>query len=126
MASCDNPNQTIITETATGVTVTLVSHSPVTKISISQANPDVCSLILNTYVKIADKCKIGTVKYKFVMICAKSGVPDVRDIPSCQYHILPNDTLCDECVNTGRVNDQLKVWNEAMRKVREFIYSYLG
>ena len=123
LVQCNNPNQTIITETTTGITITLVSHSPATKISISQANPDVCSLVLKTYAKIAEKCKIGTVKYKFVMLCAKSGVPDVRDIPSCQYHILPNDTLCDECINAGRVNDQLKGWNEALRKVREFICS---
>ena len=45
----------------------------------------------------------------------------MQDIPFCWYHVLPNDTLCDECVNAERVNDQLKAWNEALRKVRNFI-----
>ena len=125
LVQCDNPNQTIITETNTGITVTLVSHSPATKISISQANPDVCSFILKAYGKIADKCKIGTTKYKFVMICAKSGVPDARYIPSCQYHILPDDELCDECKKAGHVNDQLKVWNKALREVGDIAYNLM-
>ena len=125
LVQCDNPNQTIITETATGVTVTLVSHSPATEISISQANPDVCSLILKVYGKIAEGCKIGTIKYKFVMICAKSGVPDAQYIPSCQYHILPDDGLCDECKKAGRVNDQLKSWNKALREVGNIAYNLI-
>ena len=127
IVQCNNPNQTIITETATGITITLVFHSPATKISIdiSQANPDVCSLILKAYGKIAEVCKIGTVKYKFVMLCAKSGVPDVRDIPFCQYHILPDDDLCDESVNAGCVNDQLKVWNKVLREVSDTTYNLI-
>ena len=125
LVQCDNPNQIIITETTTGITVTLVSHSPATKISISQANPGVCSLILKAYGKIAEGCKIGTMIYKFVMICAKSGVPDVRRIPSCQYHILPDDELCDECKKAGRVNDQLKAWNKALREVGDIVYNLI-
>ena len=125
LVQCNNPNQTIITETATDITVTLVSHSPATKISISQDNPDACSLVLKAYGKIADEYKVGTTKHKFVMICAKSGVPDARNIPSCQYHILPDDELCDECKKAGRVNDQLKAWNKALREVCDITYNLI-
>ena len=117
---CNNPNKTIIKECSTDTTITLVSHSPATKISISQVNFQVCSHIIKAYSKIAETCKFGTTKYKFVMICAKSGVPDVRDIPSCQYHVLPNNKLCAVCDIAGRVNDQLKIWNKALRKVSNY------
>ena len=117
LVPCGNINQTIIKECSTDTTISLVSHSPATKIAINQASPEVCSLIVKAYNEIAETCKIGTTKYKFVTICAKSGVPDVQDIPSCQYHVLPNDTLCDECEKDLRINDQLKAWNEALRKV---------
>ena len=113
LVPCSNLNQMIIKECSTGTTITLVSHGPVTTISISQASPDVCSLILKVYNKIAETSKVRT-KYKFVKICSKSIVTDIQHIPSCQYHVLPNDTLCDDCV---RVNDQLKAWNEALREV---------
>ena len=117
LVPCSNINQTIIKECSTDTTISLVSHSPATKIAVNHASPEVFSLIVNAYNEIAETCKIGTTKYKFVTICAKSGVPDVRDIPSCQYHVLPNDTLCDECKKDLRINDQLKAWNEALRKV---------
>ena len=79
------------------------------------------SLIVEVYNKIAETSKVRS-KYKFVKICSKSLVPDIQDIPSCQYHVLPNDTLCDECVLAERVTDQLKAWNEALREVSK-IYS---
>ena len=117
---CSNPNKTIIKECSTNTTIALVSHSPATKISISQVNFNVCSHIIKAYSKIAETCKLGTTKYKFVMICAKSGVPDVRDIPSCQYHVLPNNKLCTVCEIAGRVNGQLQMWNKALRKVSNY------
>ena len=112
----------IIKECSTGSTITLISHGPVTTISVSQASPDVCSLIVEVYNKIAETSKVR-IKYKFVKICSKSLVADIQDIPSCQYHVLPNDTLCDECVLAGRVTDQLKAWNEALREVSK-MYSF--
>ena len=118
---CYNINQMIIKECSSNTTITLVSHGPVTTISVSQASPYVCSLIVEVYNKIAETCKVRT-KYKFVKICSKSLVHDIQDIPSCQYHVLPNDTLCDDCVIDGRVNDQLKAWNKALREVSK-IYS---
>ena len=117
---CNNPNKTIIKECSTNTTITLVSHSPATKISISQVNFQVCSHIIKAYSKIAETCKFGTTKYKFVMICAKNGVPAVKDIPSCQYHVLPNNKLCAVCEIAGRVDDQLKMWNKALRKVSNY------
>ena len=106
----------IIEESSTGATITLISHGPVTTISVRQASPDICSLIVKAYNKIAETHKVR-IKYKFVMTCTKSIVPNIQDIPFCQYHVLPNDTLCDECVIAGRVTDQLKAWNEALREV---------
>ena len=117
LVPCSNVNQTIIKECSTGTIITLVSHSPATKISVDQPSPRVCSLIIKTYNEIAEMCKIRIPKYKFVIICAKSIVPTVRDIPSCQYHVLPNDTLCDECMIAERANRQLLSWNIALRKV---------
>ena len=121
LVPCNNVNETIIKECSTGTIITLVSHSPAVKIFISKASPKVCSLIVKAYNEIAETCKIGTTKYKFVTVCAKSGFPNVQDIPSCQYHVLPNDTLCYDCVIAGRVNDQLKAWNKALKEVSSII-----
>ena len=122
-----HPNQTIIKETSTGVTVTLVSYSPAIRISISPASYEVCSVIVKAYNEIAETYKMETIKYKFVMICAKSGVPQVQNIPSCQYHVLPwlDDKLCNECKNAGRINDQLKAWNKALNEVSHHALSIL-
>ena len=73
LVPCSKPNQTIIKECSTGTTITLVSHSPASKISISNANSEICSLIVKAYNEIAETCSVGTTKYKFVAICAKSG-----------------------------------------------------
>ena len=121
LVPCSNINQTIIKECSTGTTISLVSHSPATKIAVDQANSEVCSLIVKVYSNIAKTCIIGTTKYKFVIICAKNGVPDAKDIPSCQYHVLPNETLCDKCEEAGRVNDQLQAWNQALKEVSDYI-----
>ena len=121
LVPCSNINQTIIRDSFSGTTITLISHSPATKIAVDQANSEACSLIVEAYNKIAETCQIGTTKYKFVMICAKNGVTDAKDIPSCQYHVLPNDTLCDKCKEVGRVNDQLQAWNQALKEVSDYI-----
>ena len=117
LVPCSNINKTIIKECSTGTIITLVSYSPTTKISVNQASPEICSLIIKAYNEIAKMCKTETPKYKFVMMCAKSIITTVRDIPSCQYHVLPNDTLCDECVIAERANGKLVSWNIALRTV---------
>ena len=55
LVPCTNPNQTIIKECSTGTTITLVSHSPASKISVSKANSEVCSVVVKAYNDIAER-----------------------------------------------------------------------
>ena len=115
---CPNSNQTIIKDELTGTVITLVSHSPATRLHISKPCDDICLHIVEAYDEIAKSCTTGTMQYKFVKICARSNVKNVQSIPSCQYHVLPNDVLCEDCVQDGRKDDILLAWNKALKKVR--------
>ena len=128
LVPCVEANQAMIkVRTGTYSTITIVSYSPVTKLHISSIDQAIYSSVVSVCQKIAENCNtsipnaetctIGRPKYKFVMICAKNRVFHAKDIPSCQYHVLPSDTLCDKCVIPERVNDQLQAWNEALKKV---------
>ena len=116
----NKPNQTIITDPEMGSTVTLVSHSPATKLKIENPSEKFCSCIVEVYKRIAEKAKREgiTVQYKFVKICAAGHLQDVQSIPSSKYHILPDD-LCDSCKIANHYDDDklIKAWNEALKKV---------
>ena len=116
---CASINKTIIKDESTDTIITLVSHSPVTRLHISRPNADVCSHIVKAYNEIAESCTVGTTQYKFVKICARSDITNVQSIPSCQYHVLPDDVLCEDCVQDGRKDDILFAWNEALKRVRD-------
>ena len=58
LVPCSNPNQIIIKEKSTNTTITLVSHSPTIRLSISQANLRVCSLLIKACAEIAKICKM--------------------------------------------------------------------
>ena len=117
---CNEANQAKIVIPETDSTITIVSYSPVTKLHVSTTNIDqiIYSSVVRVCQKIAENCNSGTPKYKFIMICSKDGnIPDAKEVPSCNYHILPNTTLCGECKEAGRINNQLHAWNEALIKV---------
>ena len=114
-------NQTIMKDSSTGTTVTLVSHSPAIRLHLSKPDEQLCSCIVQAYEKIAENAKSQniTVEYKFVQICAESNLKDAQSIPSSRYHILPNDKLCTKCNDTSTENDAklLEAWNKALKKV---------
>ncbi|XP_019853112.1 PREDICTED: uncharacterized protein LOC109582684 [Amphimedon queenslandica] len=116
-----HPNQTIIMDSATGITVTLVSHSPATRLTLSKPDEHICSKIIQTYEKIAESAisrGIAAVNYKFIKVCAESVHSKIRYIPSCHYHILPDDKLCSKC-NEAATGDDVKlrqVWNKTLKE----------
>ena len=112
-----NFNQMIIKDTSTGTTITIVSHSPATRLDLNRPNSEVCGCIVRAYNKIADTCKT-TVKYKFVRLCAAGNVSTIRSIPSSLYHILPDNELCTICKESNSYNsDLLQAWNKALIEV---------
>jgi hypothetical protein len=111
LVPCTETNETIVKDEATDTVVTLVSYTPATKIHINKPNNEICSAIVKAYEQIA---KGYTTKYKFIVICGD--VKDVQSIPSCKYHILPDDDLCRECIQAGRLNEMLMSWNTALKE----------
>ena len=116
------PNQTIIMDPATGITITLVSLSPATRLTLSKPDEHICSKIVQAYEMIAESAisqGIAAVNYKFIKVCAESDPSKIRYIPSCHYHILPDDKLCSKC-NEAATGDDVKllqVWNKTLKEV---------
>ncbi|XP_019854317.1 PREDICTED: uncharacterized protein LOC109583422 isoform X2 [Amphimedon queenslandica] len=111
---CKYFNRTIIKDTSTGTTITIVSHSPATRLDLDKPNSEVCGCIVRAYNKIADTCNV-TVKYKFVKLCADEKISDVQSIPSSSYRILPDNELC--AISKKPENDDsvlLQAWNKAL------------
>ena len=116
---CKNFNQTVIKDTHTGTTITIVSHSPATKLHLDKPNSEVCGYIVKAYNEIAKTCDV-IVKYKFVKLCAACDISTVQSLPSSLYHILPDEDLCVRCKEANNQEDTelLQAWNEALKKVR--------
>ena len=113
---CEYFNQTIIKDTSTGTTITIVSHSPATRLDLDKPNSEVCGCIVRAYNEIAETCNV-TVKYKFVRLCAAEKISNVQSIPSSSYHILPDNELCATCKKLNDDSDLLQAWNEALDEV---------
>lgn len=113
---CKYFNRTIIKDTSTGTTITIVSHSPATRLDLDKPNSEVCGCIVRAYNEIADACNV-TVKYKFVKLCANGDVSSVQSIPSSSYHILPDNELCPTCKKLNDDSDLLQAWNKALTEV---------
>ena len=110
-------NQTTIKDASTGTTITIVSHSPATRLDLDKPNSEVCGCIVRVYNEIAETCNV-TVKYKFVRLCAAEKISDVRSIPSSSYHILPDNELCAICKKPENDDsDLLQAWNKALIEV---------
>uniref|UniRef100_A0A1X7UHH7 Death domain-containing protein n=1 Tax=Amphimedon queenslandica TaxID=400682 RepID=A0A1X7UHH7_AMPQE len=111
---CKYFDRTIIKDTSTGTTITIVSHSPATRLDLDKPNSEVCGCIVRAYNKIADTCNV-TVKYKFVRLCAAEDFSKVQSIPSSLYHILPDNELCSKCKEPENDDsDLLQAWNKAL------------
>lgn len=122
LVNCNDKITVAVRDVSTGATVTMVSSNPITQFIITQPSPRICRLIVEAMKKIANLYKEGTVKYKYIVFCAKTRRHqlDVLSVLSTsQYHILPNDDLCKECQKVGKVDKQLLAWNDALRIVRE-------
>lgn len=117
LVPCKNLNKTIIKNE--GTTITLVSHSPVMRISFDKPDEGTSSCIIKAYHNIKSTCKFP-VEYKFVIFCVDND--DTHDmkmqpLPSFNYHILPDNELCLKCKTAGRANNKLlKYWNTALWK----------
>ncbi|XP_019861023.1 PREDICTED: uncharacterized protein LOC109589372 [Amphimedon queenslandica] len=113
-----NFNQTVIKDTSTGTTITIVSHSPATRLDLNVPNSEVCGCIVHAYNTIADMCKT-TVKYKFVRLCAAENVSTIESIPSSVYHVLPDDELCGKCKESSSYDsDLVQAWNKALTEYK--------
>ena len=55
LVPCKYANKAIIEDSSANVRVTITSHSPATKIDIDNANPDVCSYVIQACQKIAER-----------------------------------------------------------------------
>ena len=123
---CAAPNKMLIKDYSTSTTITIISHSPTTRIQVDQVNPDVFSRLIQACHKIANSCNVGLTKYKFIIMCAKNrNVTNAKCIPSSRYHVLPNDALCDVCAKNDRINETLKAWNKAITEVSKKFKLYI-
>ena len=116
LVPCKNLNKTIIKNE--GTTITLVSHSPVMRISLDKPDEVTSSNIVKAYSEIDKSCKFP-VEYKFVVFCVDNDTHDMKmeSFPSSNYHILPDDELCLKCKTAGRTDNKLlEAWNNALRK----------
>lgn len=122
LVPCQNMNQTIIKELSTNTTITISSHIPAIKFHLDHPNDEICSRIVQATHKIARESPI-IVKYKFVRFCAGSNIPDVKSLPSANYHVL-SEALCKQCQDKEKVDDLLKAWKKAVNEVHNPVYDY--
>ena len=116
LVPCENMNQTIIKDGSISTTITLVSHSPVMRISLDESSESACSCIVKAYKEIA-KSSAFPVEYKFVVLCVKDTNTSLQSICSSHYHILPDDELCLDCKKAKKTESKLlKNWNIALRR----------
>ena len=88
-----------------------------------------CSKIVEAYEKIAENaisCGVTAVNYKFIKVCAESDPSKFRCIPSCRYHILPDDKLCTKCNEAATEDDTklLQVWNKTLKEVNLCVFHF--
>ena len=123
---CHQKNRTIIRVVygSTDTTITFVSFSPATLITItenneSKSNDDelfkIYARVIKAFEYITKTGKAGLIKYQFITICSKESEDSDPNKPLYQ-HVLPN-SLCKLCKSHGRLERELKLWNEALKKV---------
>lgn len=126
LVPCTEANQTKIRVKASNlsdVIITLIHHSPTTKIHVSNPDEKVCTGIIKVCYQMAKDSKIdgGATSFDFIVLCSRSELHDAHDIATGYHHILPVDTLqCSACQKKFS-GTQLKVWNDVLQKVSSVI-----
>ena len=121
---CHQRNKTIIRVVygSTDTTITFVSFSPDTLIAITENNESksnydelfqIYTRVIKAFDDITKTSEAGLIKYQFITICSKK----LEDSEPPHQHVLPNNSLCELCRSDGRLTGELKLWNEALKKV---------
>ena len=113
LVPCQRVNETKFKDESTNTTITIATYSSATKLHLDKPKSIICTSIIEAYHEAAKVCKVGTTKFQFVKICAETASFNTRNIPHCQHHVLPDDTL-DTCDICDRDNDVIKKWNTAI------------
>ena len=114
LVPCRRVNETMFKVESTNTTITIATYSSATKLHLDKPNSAICTRIIEAY-EATKVCKVGTTKFQFVKICAKTAkFFNTRNIPHCQLHVLPDVTL-DTCGKCDRDNDVIKTWNTAIQ-----------
>ena len=80
------------------------------------ADENTCAVIIQTchhMMKSNWKCE----KYNFAVMCSKDLRPKTPSRLRRTRHLLPNSTLCETCVEQGRLDKMLRVWNTTLKDV---------
>ena len=81
------------------------------------ADEDICTAIIQSCHEIM-RGKWGCEKYNFAVMCSKGPNPMTSSRLRRMPHLLPNDELCEMCVEKGRLDDKLLgIWNSTLIKV---------
>ena len=63
------------------------------------------------------KSKWESEKYNFAVLCSEDPDPKTSSRLHKKHHFLPDDELCQTCVEQGRLNEMLTIWNKTLSKV---------
>ena len=80
------------------------------------ADEDICTAIVQSCHKIM-RGKWGCEKYNFAVMCSNDPDPNTPSRLRRKRHLLPNDKLCETCVEKGRLDKMLGIWNTTLLKV---------
>ena len=108
-------NETMFKDESTNTTITIATYSSATKLHLDKPNSTICTCIIEAYHEATKVRQVGTTKFQFVKICAEIAAPSIQaqDLPCSQHHVLPDDTLCDNC---DKENDVIKTWNTVIQQ----------
>ena len=115
LVPCHRVNETMFKDESTNTTITIAVYSSATKLHLDKPNSAICTHIIEAYHEATKVRQVGTTKFQFVKICSKIAAPSIQaqDLPCSQHHVLPDDTLCDNC---DKENDVIKTWNTVIQK----------
>ena len=126
LVPCLESNKSMIHDIETDTFVEYVSFSPATMLRISKPTKEIFESVVKACQEITQHCSAEAVKYKFVVICARentNGAISPSSILSHHCHVLPIEELaCEACFKSGKIDETIKAWNNALKKVREVAY----
>ena len=80
----------------------------------STADEDIRAAIVQSCHQIMDS-KWGRIEHDFAVVCRKDPYPHTS--PHRKYHLLPDDILCETCVDEHGLDKTMSIWDTALRKV---------